>query len=235
MDVERVCGTCMFGGDAYDRYGELDPNFVICQVKEAENRGRQPDRFQSTSGVTRMHYYREACLHWQARRTEPDIRKESDLRMQINPVFTPQPEPEAQASVRPHATQQTGQESEVKTLKTQVIQQEQLITSLQRQNMFLSEQIADLQSELKTSQQKLESLKPFDPAIFSEVNYFSLLGVTENASSSEIKEAYRRRMKYLHPDRYLNISQRLNTAYETLMDQQKRKQYLQQIRGNRNA
>lgn len=236
MDTQRVCGTCLLGGEAYDRYGQIDPNYVICQIKEAENRKRKPDRFQVTSGVSRMHYQREACIHWEAR-TQSEPLGETDLHL-YDPAFHEwaPPPPMPLSSQTPKRTElQEGQEQLVNTLKLQAIQQDQMIASLQRQNLFLSEQVTELQAELKATRQKLESLKPFDPAIFSEVNYFSLLGIQETAESAEIKEAYRQRMKFLHPDRYLNISQRLNTAYETLMDPQKRKQYLHQIKGSKHA
>lgn len=232
MDTQRVCGTCLLGGVAYDRYGEPDPGYVICQIKEAENRKRKPDRLQVTSGVSRMHNQREACLHWQPRIRSAPAAGETELYLQEeafkgggsnhrqSPTASPTPVPPDQ---------------NLKDLKLQLIQQEQMIASLQRQNLFLSEQLHETQQELRDTQHRLESLKPFDPAIFSEVNYFSLLGVKENADNVEVKEAYRRRMKFLHPDRFLNISQRLNTAYETLMDPQKRQQYLQQIKGNKHV
>lgn len=231
MDSERVCGTCIYGGDAYDRYGNIDPNYVICQIKEAENRQRKPDRYQTSSGVSRMHYYREACLHWKVDRSKTG---EYDL-----PQVPAQPDPlDYEEEWRPpvplvtpsRPTSQVDDE-EHKRLKLQVIQQDQMLTSLRNQTQMLSDQVHDLQQELAESKRRLEALKPFDIALFAEVNHFSLLGVSEQASSDEIKEAYRTRMKHLHPDRFINIAQRLNTAYEILMHPEKRSKYLQQIRG----
>jgi molecular chaperone DnaJ len=63
-------------------------------------------------------------------------------------------------------------------------------------------------------------------------NFYSTLGVSENASKEEIKKAYRGlQMKY-HPDKNpsnqqeaSNMTQKLNEAYETLGDEQKRAEY----------
>jgi DnaJ-class molecular chaperone len=62
-------------------------------------------------------------------------------------------------------------------------------------------------------------------------NFYNILGVNENASKDEIKKAYRSlQMKY-HPDKNLgsqesiNMTQKINEAYETLGDEQKREAY----------
>ena len=63
-------------------------------------------------------------------------------------------------------------------------------------------------------------------------NFYSTLGINENASKEEIKKAYRTlQMKY-HPDKNpanqqesINMTQKLNEAYETLGDEQKRAEY----------
>jgi DnaJ-class molecular chaperone len=63
-------------------------------------------------------------------------------------------------------------------------------------------------------------------------NFYTTLGIDENASKEEIKKAYRGlQMKY-HPDKNptnqqeaINMTQKLNEAYETLGDEQKRAEY----------
>ncbi|MEZ0371200.1 MAG: DnaJ domain-containing protein [Candidatus Sericytochromatia bacterium] len=262
MNLDRVCGNCAFGAEAYDRYGNVDPNYVICQIKEAENRQRKPDRFNTSSAVSRMHHQREACLHWKG-----DYVGETPLPTQSAAAATVSQAPESlydqmygassgaepETEWRPqtyaaptyvaptHAAPPRVQrdqhvamaenEAEIKKLKSLLMQQEQMVISLQNQNQMLSEELTRLRDELGKTSQKLEKLKPFDVALFAEVNFFSLLGVKENATPDQIKEAYRTRMKLLHPDRFINISQRLNQAYETLMDADKRRKYLQQIKG----
>lgn len=227
MDTERVCGTCVFGADAYDRFGNIDPNFVICQIKASEIRERKPNRFHTTSAVTRMHYYREACLHWRADMAK--IPQEQPLPMAEH-IQPPEPvldydlqAPEPEVVADPPAAIN-------KDLQLKVLQQDQMILSLKNQVEFLSDQVQNLKDELAEKNTKLERLSPFDPAIFAEVNYFALLGITEKAGPAEIKDAYRQRMKHLHPDRFINISQRLNIAYETLTDPERRRNYLKQIR-----
>lgn len=65
-------------------------------------------------------------------------------------------------------------------------------------------------------------------------NYYALLGVPPNASTAEIKRAYRRLARLHHPD--LNAQaqdaqiKRLNEAYAVLSDSQKRATYDEQRR-----
>ncbi|MEL6929101.1 MAG: J domain-containing protein [Cyanobacteria bacterium J06600_6] len=85
-------------------------------------------------------------------------------------------------------------------------------------------------------------------------NYYEMLGVTKNASSSEIKKAYRTLAIKYHPDRNLGNKaaeekfKDINEAYEVLSDQTRRSQYDQSLnrkpfkggignfgRGNNNA
>ena len=66
-------------------------------------------------------------------------------------------------------------------------------------------------------------------------NYYEMLGVNKNASSSEIKKAYRTLAIKYHPDRNLGNKaaeekfKDINEAYETLSDQTRRVQYDQSI------
>jgi DnaJ-class molecular chaperone len=61
-------------------------------------------------------------------------------------------------------------------------------------------------------------------------DFYDILGVSRNASESEIKKAYRKMSLEYHPDKNSSPSasskfQEINEAYETLGDVQKRKQY----------
>lgn len=64
----------------------------------------------------------------------------------------------------------------------------------------------------------------------SSMNYYELLGIKENATKEEIKQAYKRQMKKWHPDinksaEAPKMSIKLNEAKETLLDDDKRKNY----------
>ena len=62
-------------------------------------------------------------------------------------------------------------------------------------------------------------------------NFYNILGVDENVSKEEIKKAYRSLSMKYHPDKNNNsseskaMSQKLNEAYETLGDEQKKQEY----------
>ena len=62
-------------------------------------------------------------------------------------------------------------------------------------------------------------------------SFYNILGVSETASKDEIKKAYRSLSLKLHPDRNQNNSeavskfQKINEAYETLGDDQKKEEY----------
>lgn len=58
-------------------------------------------------------------------------------------------------------------------------------------------------------------------------NYYDILGVSKNASSDEIKKAYRRMAHKHHPDKGGDKTtfQEVNEAYQVLSDTQKRAQY----------
>ena len=66
-------------------------------------------------------------------------------------------------------------------------------------------------------------------------NYYEMLGVNKNASSSEIKKAYRTLAIKYHPDRNLGNKaaeekfKDINEAYEVCSDQTRRVQYDQSI------
>ena len=60
-------------------------------------------------------------------------------------------------------------------------------------------------------------------------NYYEVLGLESNASTDDIKKAYRKLSLKHHPDRTQNdpnsceIFQMINEAYETLGDEDKKK------------
>ncbi len=62
-------------------------------------------------------------------------------------------------------------------------------------------------------------------------NYYNILGIGENATQEEIKKSYRSLQMKWHPDKNqgsqeaINMTQKLNEAYETLSDEQKRQEY----------
>jgi tetratricopeptide (TPR) repeat protein len=60
-------------------------------------------------------------------------------------------------------------------------------------------------------------------------NYYSLLGITQNASSRDIKSAFREQAKRMHPDIVGNVAgegmRKLLTAYEVLSDSERRYEY----------
>lgn len=62
------------------------------------------------------------------------------------------------------------------------------------------------------------------------MNYYELLGVSSNASSEEIKIAYKKQMKKWHPDinkdsEAISMSMKINEAKDVLLDEIKRKEY----------
>lgn len=59
------------------------------------------------------------------------------------------------------------------------------------------------------------------------MDYYSLLGVDRNADQNQIKQAYRNLVKQHHPDRGGDADhfKKINQAYETLGDPNKREQY----------
>lgn len=70
----------------------------------------------------------------------------------------------------------------------------------------------------------------------TEPNYYELLGLTQGASTEEVKTAWRRAAKTLHPDSPGGNAAMFvlaNTAYETLSDPWRRSEYDRQLAGPR--
>lgn len=65
------------------------------------------------------------------------------------------------------------------------------------------------------------------------MNYYDILGITENASQDDIKKAYKKLAMTHHPDRGGDNKkfQEISQAYDTLSDPQKKSQYDAQLRG----
>lgn len=65
-------------------------------------------------------------------------------------------------------------------------------------------------------------------------NYYIILGLTKDATQNDIKSAYRRLAKELHPDRYMKGSEpfkEVQEAYSTLSDPARRREYDSAMRG----
>ena len=78
----------------------------------------------------------------------------------------------------------------------------------------------------------------FAPAMASQINdFYSVLGVSETASSEELKAAYREAAKRTHPDLNRDTGsedafKRVSAAYEVLRDPHSRSLYDRQRKGN---
>lgn len=67
-------------------------------------------------------------------------------------------------------------------------------------------------------------------------NYFAVLGISPDASSDEVKDAYRRLAKRYHPDHEGGDSctfRRVQEAYHALADPEQRRQYRHEGSGER--
>ena len=62
-------------------------------------------------------------------------------------------------------------------------------------------------------------------------NFYNILGIGEKSSQDEIKKAYRKMQMKWHPDKNpgnqeaVDMTQKINEAYETLSDERKREEY----------
>jgi curved DNA-binding protein CbpA len=91
-------------------------------------------------------------------------------------------------------------------------------------------------------QQEQEALSAFHEKM-SQMNYFEILGVAVEADDREIKKAYHQLAKKYHPDRYHaagrpdvrqileRIFVKVNEAYDTLSDKEKRRYYSRTVPG----
>lgn len=69
-------------------------------------------------------------------------------------------------------------------------------------------------------------------------NYYKVLGVSENASFDEIKKSFRKLSLKHHPDKKggdVNIFKKINEAYETISDNEKRKNYDNKLKYGNNV
>ena len=71
------------------------------------------------------------------------------------------------------------------------------------------------------------------------ISYYDALGIKRNASSDEIRAAYKRQSLQLHPDKNAfgdPLMKYVNEAYEALSDERKRTNYdCDEARGNRGS
>ncbi|TVQ46359.1 MAG: J domain-containing protein [Gloeocapsa sp. DLM2.Bin57] len=72
----------------------------------------------------------------------------------------------------------------------------------------------------------------------SEDNHYQILGITQQASQTEVKSAYRNLVKQYHPDSQNSEADHnkivsINAAYEVLGDPQRRRNYDRQLRQQR--
>ena len=85
-----------------------------------------------------------------------------------------------------------------------------------------------------------EQVKILSTGIPEEESYYQILEVSEDASQEEIKKAYIEKIKDYHPDQFqgskkwiiekaVEMTKRINEAYVTLGDPQKRKEYDEKI------
>lgn len=195
-----------------------------------QTKGRRPDPRAVSSAVFRMHKRREACTHWQ-----PAYFEDTPItpRATIEEDFLPDgilnqflEQNNVPPRLRKKAPQAPANQAELDQLKNQLLQKDQMITSLQQQQHHLLDEIKQLKKEMT----QLRQIQHQSLSIPSEhMDYFNLLGVNSNSSPKELKQAYRSKVKLYHPDKFIALAQRLNAAYDTLKSPLKKKEYLREL------
>jgi DnaJ-domain-containing protein 1 len=91
---------------------------------------------------------------------------------------------------------------------------------------------------IKVNHEQVEILSPKERL---NLDYYSQLGVSENASQAEIKQAYREKVLQHHPDKNggaeisSEMFQKIQKAYETLSNPEQRNRYDQELKAQRSS
>ncbi|AEA45400.1 J domain-containing protein [Fluviicola taffensis] len=118
--------------------------------------------------------------------------------------------------------------SEIALLDNQLIDKEReyLLFIIQKFTIRIQDVPDHIQSQIFDRHQNKESIKP---SVFSYHSYYEVLELTKDASSQEIKTAYRKMVKKYHPDSHPHLEsgekkelakkfQEVQEAYDTLMN-----------------